>query len=54
MTVPAAMILRYRLSPDAERFLTMPQSVVWTISTSVLDLRRLRMGLIPAAARRRC
>ena len=32
ITVPAAIILRYRLWPDAERFLTMPQSVVWTIS----------------------
>jgi len=32
ITVPAAIILRYRLWPDAERFLTMPQSVVRTIS----------------------
>jgi hypothetical protein len=31
LPVPAAIILRYRLWPDAERFLTMPQSVVWTI-----------------------
>jgi hypothetical protein len=28
MTTPVAIILRYRLWPDAERFLTMPQSLV--------------------------
>src|SRR5215217_3280680 len=39
--------LRYRLWPDAESFLTMPQSVVWTISTSVLALRKTSPGTEP-------
>jgi hypothetical protein len=36
------------LLPDAERFLTMPQSVVWTISTSVFALRKTSPGTEPS------
>src|ERR1700687_2383321 len=46
--VPHDLILRYRLWPDAERFLTMPQSAVWTISTSVLALREMLPGTEPS------
>ena len=47
-TVPSVIILRYRLWPDAERFLTMPQSVVCTISTSVLALAKMFPGTEPS------
>src|SRR6201988_2667662 len=48
-TIGQAIGLRYRLWSDAERFLTMPQSEVWTISTSVLALRETSDGTDPSS-----
>src|ERR1700733_13333318 len=48
-TIGQAIGLRYRLWSDAERFLTMPQPVVWTISTAVLDLRETSDGTDPSS-----